>query len=147
MCTYLLIHCQRFLSLPTWPKQGVKDIRLLRSGVSYWRTNIILTLDKFYSPDLNHPIRAVVSESSGVNWLSIKLVDSCIFLCLTAEDLIQMLHYICDNTRFCSSLHKLLSPRLNTFVGRIKARSRFTEKRTRRNNNLWLKRQGMMRSV
>ena len=36
--------------------------------------------------------------------------------------------YLCDNTRFCSSLHKLLSPRLNTYVGRIKARSRFTEK-------------------
>ena len=53
----------------------------------------------------------------------------------------------CDNTRFCSSLHKLLSPRLNTYAGRIKARSRFTEKRTRQNNNLWLKRQGLMRSV
>ena len=32
---------------------------------------------------------------------------------------------MCDNTRFCS-LHKLLSPRLNTYVGWIKARSRFT---------------------
>ena len=52
----------------------------------------------------------------------------------------------CDNTRFCS-LHKSLSPHLNTYVGRIKARSRFTEKRTRQNNNLWLKRQGMLRSV
>ena len=38
------------------------------------------------------------------------------------------LRHQCDNTRFCSSLHKLLSPRLNTYVGRIKARSRFTEK-------------------
>ena len=56
------------------------------------------------------------------------------------------LRHQCDNTRFCS-LHKLLSPRLNTYVGPIKARSRFTEKRTRQNNNLWLKRQGMMRSM
>ena len=56
------------------------------------------------------------------------------------------LRHQCDNTRFCS-LHKSLSPRLNTYVGRIKARSRFTEKRTRQNNNLWLKRQGMLRSV
>ena len=45
----------------------------------------------------------------------------------------------CDNTRFCSSLHKLLSPRLNTYVGRIKARSRFTEKRTKTQQQLVVK--------
>ena len=33
--------------------------------------------------------------------------------------IIQDLQTRCDNTRFCS-LHKLLSPRLNTYVGRIK---------------------------
>ena len=50
-----------------------------------------------------------------------------------------VINKMCDNTRFCSSLHKLLSPRLNTYVGRIKARSRFTDKRTKTQQELVVK--------
>ena len=41
-----------------------------------FRTNLFLTLELFWLPDWNHPMKAVVWDCPQVQWLSIKLVDT-----------------------------------------------------------------------
>ena len=53
----------------------------------------------------------------------------------------------CDNTRFCSSLHKLLSPRRELMWAGSKREAGSQRKEQKHNNKLWLKRQGRMGSV
>ena len=47
--------------------------------VPFKLTNFFLTLELFWSPDRNDPMRAAVSDRPRIQWLSIKLIDSRIF--------------------------------------------------------------------
>ena len=57
----LFISCRLFDYYPQQPKRGISESKVVLSTARFEYPQLLLTLEPFWSPDWNHPMRSVVS--------------------------------------------------------------------------------------